>query len=190
MHARRSIPADARRRVGGQMRANPLVENLERDPCRARRHGAWWRWTRGSRRAISATRRRASSSLSIRGSGCAPASSNRTTSLSSLPKASCARLATISGSRLAPALFVGVAFDVVGLRGEADAVRRAGARGDGREDVDCQAAATIVSGASLFLMLRLRGRDGRVVGDRRDRDEGVDAGRGSPRRRRPSRLRW
>lgn len=52
------------------------------------------------RRAISPTSLRARASLSIRGNGCRPASSSSVTSLSSRPKASCTRLATISGTCL------------------------------------------------------------------------------------------
>ena len=55
---------------------------------------------RSRRRAISATSLLASESLSIFGSGCAPASSSSVTSFASLPSASCARFATISGSFL------------------------------------------------------------------------------------------
>src|SRR5689334_20775209 len=53
-----------------------------------------------SRRAISATSVRASTNLSILDSGCRPSSSSTVISLTSLPGASCARFATISGNLL------------------------------------------------------------------------------------------
>ena len=60
----------------------------------------------------------------MRGSGCAPASSSSVTSLSSLPSASCARLATSSGSFLRLRFSSREPLDVVALGGEADAERR------------------------------------------------------------------
>ena len=126
----------------------------------------------GRRRAISATSRRASASLSMRGSGCAPASSRSVTALSSAPSASCARLATTSASFLR-LRFSSPSRSMSWLSAAKPTQNGAlRARGDGREDVHGRLEVDRHRRGRLLDLLRLRARRP-VVGDRGDRDEHV-----------------
>ena len=103
-----------------------LVQHLERDARRFPRHFLRPLLARsaGRRRAISATKRRASASLSIRGSGCAPCIVDQRHLVVVAAQRVLRPIGDDQRHLLAPSLLLRVPLDVVALRGEADAVRR------------------------------------------------------------------
>ena len=126
------------------------------------------------RLAISAIRRRACASLSARGSVVTPCAST-STQFGARPRrsASCARLATISGTFFAARLALRVLDHVFALGREADAEGRRRQRGDAGEDVGIggRTAAMAASPVVVLLDLAVARIGDPPVGDRRDRDE-------------------